>query len=208
MNLVTILRSLGRTFALGALAVPLVATTVEPPDFAELVRGSDFVVRARVKSVEPEARRQQGRALIFTRVTVEVLEVIAGEPPAPLVLTLLGGRLGEDELVVEGVPTFAVGDEDILFVQGNGVNFHPLYAVMHGRYPVKHDAATGRAYVTRNDGVPLADVAEVALPLGETGAPAARLQRRLRAPADALTPAEFAQHIRQVRTGGAQAREK
>lgn len=199
---------MGRIFAWAALASPLFATTVVPPDFAELVRGSDFVVRARVKSVESEARRQQGRALIFTRVTVEVLETIAGEPPTPLVLTLLGGRVGEDELVVEGAPTFAVGDEDILFVQGNGVNFHPLYAVMHGRYPVKHDAATGRDYVTRNDGVPLADVAEVALPLGDAAAPAARLQRRFRSPAEALSPAEFAQRIRQTRTEGGQARAK
>lgn len=184
------------------------ATTVRPPAFTELVRESDYVVRARARKVESAIHERNGRKWIESKITLEVLEVIAGAPPSPLVLTMLGGRVGDEIMVVAGAPIFAVGDEDILFVQGNGVNFHPLYAMMHGRYPVKHDAATGRDYVTRNDGVPLVDVAEVALPLGEAGAPGAVLQRRLRRSADALTPADFARRIRETRGGGGQAREK
>jgi len=95
------------------------------------------------------------------------------------------------------VPEFRVGDEDILFVAGNGRDFYPLYAVMYGRYPVKRDKRTGREYVTRSNGVPLGDVAEVALPMGE--GPAATLQRRLRPAGDGMLPAEFAARIRQDR---------
>jgi len=173
------------------------ATTVVPPTFAELVNGADYVVRARVKSIAYEKKeRPSGPPLIYTLVTLEVLETIAGTPPAEPVLRCLGGRDGEQELRVEGVPRFAVGNEDILFVRGNGRNFFPLYAVMHGRYPVKRDAA-GREYVARSNDVPLSDVAEVAAPMSEGNA--AVLQKKFKSKADAFTPESFAAKIREAR---------
>src|SRR5690349_11410776 len=90
------------------------ATTVVPPDFTELVNESEYIVRAVVKSVKSEWREKDGHRHIFTKVEVEVLEVINGTPPQPLVLDMLGGRVGEDEMVIEGMPKFAVGQEDIL----------------------------------------------------------------------------------------------
>jgi hypothetical protein len=181
----------------GGLSGEARATTVEPPSFTELASRADFVVRARVTHLAYETRQRDGRELIFTRVTLDVREVIAGDVPEQVVLTLLGGRHGEREMRVAGVPEFRVGDEDILFVAGNGRDFYPLYAVMYGRYPVKRDKRTGREYVTRSNGVPLGDVAEVALPMGE--GPAATLQRRLRPAGDGMLPAEFAARIRQDR---------
>jgi hypothetical protein len=155
------------------------------------------VVRARVKSLSYEERVSGGRELIFTKIEVEVLEVIAGTPPAPVVLVMLGGKNGDRELVVAGVPQFRVGDEEILFVEGNGRNFYPLYAVMHGKYPVKRDPATGRRFVTRSNEVPLGDVAEVTLPM--TDGTAAELQKRMRRTTDAMTPEDFIQRIKQQR---------
>jgi hypothetical protein len=90
-----------------------------------------------------------------------------------------------------------VGDEDILFIRGNGRNFHPLFAMMHGRYPVKRDKATGREFIARSNGVPMEDVAEVATPMTDAGA--AQLQQRARKAADALSPSEFAELIRVTR---------
>lgn len=173
------------------------ATTVVPPTFAELVNGADYVVRARVKSIAYEKQERPNRPpLLYTQVTLEVIETIAGTPPAEPVLRCLGGRDGDQELRVEGAPRFAVGDEDILFVSGNGRNFFPLYAVMHGRYPVKRDAA-GREYVARSNDVPLSDVAEVAAPMTEGGA--ATLQKKMKSKADAFTPESFAAKIREAR---------
>ncbi len=181
----------------GGFAVPAHATSVRPPGFEELVNGADYVVRARVTAVESFATpRPNGRPRIFTRVTLEVRETIAGTAPNPLVLTLLGGRVGDFEMRVEGVPEFAVGDEDVLFVHGNGRNFFPLYAVMHGRYRIKRDAAGGE-FVARSNDVPMSDVAEVALPMTNGGA--ARLQMRAKAQTAALTPADFAAEIRRMR---------
>lgn len=180
-----------------AVAVVAGATTVEAPDFEGLVRSSDYVVRGRVVAVRHEVREREGRPLPYTLVEVRVAEVIVGNPPERLVLSMLGGPLADGELVVEGVPRFTVGDEDILFVQGNGVNFHPLNAVPYGRYPVLFDKQLGREFVARANRVPLSAAAEIALPLAE-GKLAQELRRRIR-PDDALTPAEFARSIRAVR---------
>jgi hypothetical protein len=65
---------------------------------------------------------------------------------------MVGGRVGQDELVVDGVPKFQVGQESVLFVHGNGTNFFPLTGVMHGFFPVRHDARTGTDQMMRYDG--------------------------------------------------------
>lgn len=180
-----------------AVATTGFALSVIPPEFPELVNGSDYIVRAKIKSVSYSARLRGERELIFTDIELEVLEVIVGTPPTPLVLTMLGGKMGDLELSVEGAPRFSVGDEDILFVSGNGRNFHPLYGVMHGRYPVRRDKSTGREHMTRNNGEILTDVAEVVLPMGEDKR--VELERRGRRVEDALTPAEFISLIRATR---------
>jgi hypothetical protein len=186
-------------------AAGLHATTVVPPEFPELVQGSDYIIRGKVTALRNEIRWHDGREMPFTQVEIQVAEVIAGAPPAQVVLSLLGGRTSDGGvLTVDGVPQFQVGDQDILFVQGNGTNFYPLRAVMHGRYPVRFDKKLGREYVARANGVPLAATAEVALPLAE--GKLAQLLRKQRRADDALTPAEFIQSIREVRaaraTGG------
>ena len=169
------------------------ATTVVPPDFNQLVNEADYIVRATVKSVTSEWRQNGAQRHIFTHVELEVREVITGTPPQPLVLEMLGGKVGNEEMAIAGAPKFAVGQEDILFVQGNGRNIYPLFAIMHGRYPILKDAA-GQEYVARSNHLPLHDAAEVALPM--TGGAAAKLQGIAGASAPALTPAQFVQQIK------------
>ncbi len=179
-----------------ALVVPVArATTVRPPEFSELVSGSDYIVRGVVTKVTSDFAAP-GSKKIITKVEIEVTEVIAGTPPTPLVLTMLGGRVGDVAMVVQGAPQFVVGDEDVLFVRGNGKQFYPLTAVMHGRYPVLKDKTTGRAYVARSNLVPLEDTAEVALPI--TDGAAATMQQRLKSSTRALSPEQFAVQIKGV----------
>lgn len=172
-------------------ALPAFATTVIAPEFDQLVAQSDYVVRAKVTAITSEWREVSGQRHIFTFVTLAVKKIIAGTPPQPLVLQLLGGRVGEDEMTIEGAPKFKVGDEDILFVRGNGTQFFPLVALMHGRYPVKTDAKTGREYVARNNGAALQDAKQVAEPMRSTVATLAAS-----AAAEALSPDAFATKIR------------
>ncbi len=179
---------------LGTLAVVARATTVIAPDFQQLVDQSDYIVRAVVKSVTSEMKTDgQGRH-IFTKVELDVREVIAGSPPQPLVLQMLGGTVGDEEMVVQGAPRFKVGDEDILFVHGNGQQFNPLVALMYGRYPIKRDAATGREYVARSNGEALYNENDVSQPMAQ----AVQTGQTLRAAAQPLSPDDFVNRIRNV----------
>ncbi len=141
------------------------ATTVVPPSFDDLVNQADYIVRAVVKSVSCEWRDDGANRHIMTKVELEVTEVIAGNPPTPLVLEMLGGQIGDLKMVVQGAPEFKVGDEDILFVHGNGKQFNPLVALGHGRYKVGHDAQTGHSYLMRSNGEILRDEQQVSAPL-------------------------------------------
>jgi hypothetical protein len=177
--------------ALLAGAVAADATSVVPPEFSQLVNDSDYIVRAVVKSVHSEYARPGSRKIV-TFVELDVQETIAGTPPRPLVLRTLGGKVGEDELVLEGAPEFKVGDESIYFVRGNGKQVVPLVAMMHGVYPISRDQA-GRTFVTRSNKVPLRNTAEVSAPMTEgVGAKAARDKSAV----PALTPQQFIQQIR------------
>jgi hypothetical protein len=181
-----------------SVILPANGTTVVPPEFTELVNGSDYIVKAKVKSVTPELQMRNGRERIYTKVELEVLEVIAGTPPAPLVLTMLGGKIGDRELKVQGAPVFYPGTEDILFIQGNGRKLTPLYAMMHGQYPLMTEQKVkGRQYVNRSNLVPLLSTDEIAQPMAQ-GEVAERL-RRLRDPARALSTGDFIKAIKGVR---------
>ncbi len=172
-------------------------TTVVPPEFTELVNGSDYIVHAVVKQVSSEKRARGNGVKIVTLVELEVIEVVAGTPPEKVTLELLGGKVGDEELRVVGMPQFAVGDEDILFVSKNGRAVAPLYAMGHGRYGVERDGASGRTWVKRADGVPLQDTAQVSLPLAKGGT--GELVRRAAGLSSALEPAEFIRRIRAER---------
>lgn len=171
------------------------ATTVVPPEFNTLVNTSDYIVRAVVKSVTGEERTaSSGVKLIFSRVELEVKEVIAGKPPSPLVLDVLGGKFGGRELAIGGAPKFNVGDEAIYFVQGNGRQIYPLTAMMHGLYPIKKEAGTGREYITRSSGEPMHDVRQVSQSMEASGATSTLPKSQ--AATLALSPSDFILNIR------------
>jgi len=170
------------------------ATTVVAPDFDRLVNSADYVVRATVKSIASGWRPnpdKPGESYIGTNVELEVHEVISGTPPSPLVLDLVGGRIGDRELKIDGAPAFKVGDEHILFVRGNGRQVIPLVGMRHGAYPILRDKRTGDARVMRSGGKFLYDEREVSLP--ETAASPAPARDPQAKP---LSPAEFANRIR------------
>lgn len=175
----------------------LSATTVSAPEFGELVNRSDYVVRARIESSAAELRISGERRRIFTRVKLEVLEVIAGEPPLEIELVMLGGRIDDEELIVDGMPRLRVGSERVLFIKDNGKVLCPIYAMKHGTYPIEEEPMTKRRYMTRGDKVPLESVAEVAQPLtaGE-GMDVPTLRRKRDR---AITPEEFIQSIKAAR---------
>ena len=162
------LRRLASLGLVVALLLPLraFATTVEAPEFKDLVGLADYVVRGVVVSVSSEWRQaKDGRSYIASQIEIEVSDVIRGTPPQKVVLELVGGRVGDDELTIEGAPKFQIGEEDIFFVRGNGQQFYPLVGIMHGVYPILHNFKSGGDYVLRSNGMPLYSEQDVSLPM-------------------------------------------
>ena len=176
------------------LPAPLAATTVIAPSFDRMVDSSDYIVRATVKSIESDWRPnpdKPGSRYIGTRVELEVHEVIKGTPPSPLVLELVGGRVGDKELTIDGAPKFTVGQQSILFVKGNGRRIVPLVGMTHGKYNVRKNKKTGREEVLRSDGQPLFNEQEVS-----QSTAAAKVTTLGSTTALPLTPADFSDRIR------------
>jgi hypothetical protein len=143
------------------------ATSVVPPSFPELVSEADAIYRGRVTAVQSrrvERTDAQG-SIIKTFVTVAVERVLKGAEQKEVTLEFLGGTVGEDAMIVSGMPKFTVGSREIVFVQKNGVQFCPLVALMHGRYRVVRDDATAREHIARDNGAPLTSTSDVELPI-------------------------------------------
>lgn len=188
------LRLLLLALACAGAVPPASATSVVPPSFPELVAEAEAIYSGRVTAVE--ARRlaaPDGSSVIKTFVTFAIERVLKGAARESVILELLGGRVGDEQLRVSGMPVFAVGDREFVFVQRNGVQYCPLVALGHGRYRVLRDQTSGRDYVARDNRRPLAAVGDVELPLH--GLPAGAAPARAAAPAAALGPEAFAAEI-------------
>ena len=178
-------------FALALLSPALHATSVVPPTFPELVGEADAIYRGRVTATEARyVARPDGGNVIKTYVTFAIDRVLKGSAQKEVVLEFLGGTIGNDTLTVSGMPKFAIGDHDIVFVQKNGVQFCPLVAVMHGRYRVMRDAAAGREFVARDNGMPLTDTSEVEMPMTQLPA-AVQAAAVAKAASRGLAPTDF-----------------
>jgi hypothetical protein len=148
-----------------AVLSPLWATTIRPPAFAELVEEADEVVRARVVELKSYFLEEEGQRLIETAVELEVTAREKGRPAQRVTLRLLGGQVGDETLQVDAMPELQVGDDVILFIDGNGRRICPLVGWGHGVYQVRHDNSTGREFLERVNGEPLTDLGQVQEPL-------------------------------------------
>lgn len=166
------------------------ATTVVAPTFDELVTKADAIVRGRVTEVRPEWVDSPQGPVIKTFVTLTVENQLKGPSGQQITLSFLGGEIGDKGMRISGMPQFAVGQTEVLFIAGNGVRFCPLVAMMHGRYRVQTEASTGRAYIARNDGVPLVNEGDVQLPQEGNA-----LERQFKTVSAAMSLAAFEQSI-------------
>ena len=110
------------------------ATTLLPADFAQMVSESQVIVHARV--IEIEGQLVGSRRTIESRVTVEVLSPIKGQPGSELVFKVPGGRVGRYLRVFVGAPTFNAGDEILLFLKGRAPALSMPYGLSQGVYRV------------------------------------------------------------------------
>lgn len=163
-------RLLALLFLLFPALTGLRAMSVIPPTFAELVAEADAIVRARFVSIQPYVDRTPAGEVVRTRVTFEVEATLKGRHQRGLTLEFLGGEVEGRGLRVPGMPTFAPGATELLFVTQQGAGLCPLVAAGHGRYRVLTDHATGREFIARNDSTPLISEHDVQLPFSNAAA--------------------------------------
>ena len=125
------------------------ALTVRPPTFAELVAQSDTIVRSEVIGSRCEWQETSRGRVIVTFVKLRVETTLKGAAAGEIELRQLGGQMGEERLVIEGLPQFGAGDRDYLFIAGNGRMMCPLVAPRERAastiWPSRRPTATARA---------------------------------------------------------------
>jgi hypothetical protein len=144
MNRFCSFKSVGRA-ALGLALVlawvpPAAATTVIEKDLAALCNEADRVFVGTVSSVESRWTDPQQRH-IETLVTFSGVEPLLGVDTAEVVLRFSGGQVGDTVEQVEGIPTFHVGDRNVIFAR-NDASVSPIVGFNQG---CLHIEGTGSA---------------------------------------------------------------
>ena len=109
---------------------------------AQLANLAEQIVRVRVVDVQGQwDRSADGRAVIHTYVTCQVVKTLKGAPVDKIRLRFLGGRVGDTRMEIPEMPLFTPGEQSVLFIAGNGMAFCPLVGAKYGRYRVMRDAS-------------------------------------------------------------------
>jgi hypothetical protein len=135
------------------------ATTVVAPSFEELVAQADVVFEGEVIDTRSRISPERDGSPIVTDVYFRVARVLKGESSPSLVLQFLGGEVGDRGFKVDGVPTFAKGDRDVIFAATSTRLVSPIVGMMHGRVRITADGADRQDIVRQFDGTPLREVA-------------------------------------------------
>jgi len=121
------------------------AATALVLDLPSLVAASDLVIRG---TVGPASCRMLASGRIVTDTVVRVDEALSGTPGGEdVVVTTLGGEIGDRGQRVPGSPVLGAGDEVVLFL-------HRTAAATPARASVV-GLAQGAFHVTRSSGLPL-----------------------------------------------------
>ncbi len=128
--------------ALGALAAAAAASIVLRVTPRELADTANLVVEGRVATVD--VRWDEGRTCINTYATLAVERVHKGQAGGQVVVKVPGGRVGDEEVRVEGVARFAAGEEVMAFLWKDGRGEWIVLGEAQGKFLLTQEAKTGR----------------------------------------------------------------
>ena len=110
-----------------------------PADLATLVTGARAVVHGRVVAVEP--RWVEGRRRIETLVTLRVEEYLKGNLGDEVTFKVPGGQMGPYRSFMVGAPTFAEGDEVVVFLNAQGPTIPWISGLNQGVFRVAENVS-------------------------------------------------------------------
>jgi hypothetical protein len=137
------------------VALPCFATTVERLSLDDMVKKAQSIVHGRVRDARVHWSAD-GR-LIQTTYTIDVDETLKGQAAKSVELTTIGGKIGDLTVIAAGMPSFAVGEESVVFIE-KSENVSTVVGLSQGKFSVK-------------DGEVANTVNDLAFPDGRPGAP-------------------------------------
>lgn len=146
-------------------------------DFPELVARADQIVVGTVIDVHEQLDASGAPS---TLVTFGDLTALKGAVGATLTLSFYGGHAGDVVVRVPDMPSFTVGERNVLFVAADGGTVCPLVGVWQGRFYVRFDPTVGADVVEDNAHQPVLGVSGrelVRAPAAVTSEPTMTLSR-------------------------------
>jgi hypothetical protein len=111
------------------------ATSLVPLSFDKICASAQSVFRGTVRSIE--SRRDGDSGLIHTFTTFTVNEwIVGGDGRTETTLRMLGGRVEDEGLRVDGMPSFDVGKRYIIFTREGGRHVCPIVGWSQGCFRV------------------------------------------------------------------------
>lgn len=128
--------------------------TESGPTLEDMVQLSTRIVLAKCRSTESAHVASLGDN-IFTFTEFDVSEVLKGNIVDKLTLRLLGGRVGDVEDIVKGMPGFTPGEEVVLLLGDENVDGYPT-VFEGGVFRISMDVAKEEKVVTTSvNSIPL-----------------------------------------------------
>ncbi len=101
--------------AMFLMAASAYATTVQRLGLEDLTKKAHDIVVGRVTN--SRTYWSSNRKLIFTSYTLQVDESIKGQAARSVEITTIGGKIGDVELHVSGMPSFQAGESAVVFLE-------------------------------------------------------------------------------------------
>jgi hypothetical protein len=112
------------------------ATTLRELSADEQIEQAQAIFRGRVEQVDSAYEQTAHGSPIVTTVRFSRLAVYKGDVPPSLTLKFPGGKVGDVEMKVDGMPEFQAGKEYVLFVSPNQNRACPVVGWNQGRVAV------------------------------------------------------------------------
>ena len=132
------------------------ATTVERLGLEDLTKKAQAIVVGRVTGVRTYWTTD--RKYILTDYTLEVGESIKGATGRTIAVTTIGGKIGDIELYVSGMPLFQKGENAVVFIESTG-NYQTVLGLEQGKFTVANgevvNSVVGLSYLDGRPGNPV-----------------------------------------------------
>jgi hypothetical protein len=130
------------------LITPVFATQVIPVDFDQMTIKADKIFSGKVINIEVKKDYIPSRNAYMpcTFYTFTILDKIKGSFASnTITVRFMGGTMPNEKLGVRvnGMPEFKMGEEVVLFLEGDNTLYSPVIGFYQGRFTTKVDKSTG-----------------------------------------------------------------